>query len=185
MKHQIQHSPIHSSAERGLRIRSSEARKPAEAFVLARIGEFSGSAMSSIRRIEIDNGPKWWVSFHDPPPDFDRSCRTRELTRILLVFNCGRAEITSKEPIPKLISIPWESDGHYRFVGRIKEVIEPGTTGTNDLMNAARRTHAGSVDYGVIIDADIPLWCHFRTKDAGVKAGTTIDVSGELMGGPG
>jgi len=152
---------------------------PHEAFVHVRIGEVS----EGVRRIEINGGSEWWVHIHDETVDFDEAERTRELKRILLVFNCGHAEISSKQPSPKLVPIAWESKGHYRFVGRIGEVIECEVA-ADDNRAKALRIPPGSVYYEVILDAEVPLWCHFWAKgDTGIGNGSVVDVSGELLAG--
>lgn len=158
--------------------KGNESRYPSEAILHARIGE-RVSDFGDYRRIEIENGPELWAYIHDHHIGYDKAERRRKPVRIMLVLNCyGLAEIAGREPDSQLVPIDNERKGHYRFVGRVKSIIErriPSRVPENIPPD-------GSVWYSVILDAEIPLWCHFyATNSTQIESDSVIDISGEIM----
>lgn len=153
----------------------SESRYPNEALVMARILESAGS---NHQRIEVENGPELWAYVHDGTCGIENAVRRCELVRITLVFNChGLAETVVRAPEPRLVPIDDERSGHYRFVGRVRSVIERKTPSRipTDIPDS-------SVWHSVILDAEIPLWCHFYAREAvPIEPGSVIDVNGQIM----
>jgi len=156
---------------------SSEARYPSEAIVHARIGE-RASDLGDCRRIEIEDGPKLWAYIHDHHMGYDEAEWKRKPAEIMLVFNCyGLAEITEREPDSGLVPIDSERKGHYRFVGRVRRIIEQDTR-PRVLEDSPPDD---STWHSVILEAEIPLWCHFYARKATkIEADSVIDVSGEI-----
>lgn len=125
------------------------------------------------------------VGVHDPPLEYDRTEETRKPTKMLLTFHCGRAEVATKEAVPKLVPVPWGPDRRYRLVSRVRSITGLWTEESHGRSPIHDVLPVGHVQYAAILEAEIPLWSHFWTKgDDGIEAGSTIDVSGRLMVGP-